>query len=52
MKNEEVGFPYQGAKEHYILDIENPELSKNMISILVELISVSKPRKKKSMDHT
>ena len=30
----ETGFPYDGAKEHYILDIENNELVEKVISIL------------------
>ena len=29
-----VGFPYDGAKEHYILDIENADLTKEVISRL------------------
>src|SRR5574344_545642 len=48
MENEEVGFPYQGAKEHYILDIENKELSSKVIPILVELTPIPKPKKKKN----
>lgn len=31
----EVGFPYDGAKEHYILDIENSLLTQEVIAILV-----------------
>lgn len=27
MKESKVGFPYDGAKEHYIVDIENDTLS-------------------------
>ena len=43
----EVGFPYKGAKEHYILDIENSELAKDIVSILEEITPIPKPRKKK-----
>ena len=48
MQNSEKGFPYNGAKEHYILDIENAEFSKHIISILEPVTSLPKPRKKKS----
>jgi len=47
MKNAEKGFPYKGAKEHYILDIGNAELSGRIIGILEPLTPVPKPRKKK-----
>lgn len=36
MKNEKKGFPYAGAKEHYILDIENEQLLNNVIPILIK----------------
>ncbi|MFA9464985.1 MAG: TfoX/Sxy family protein [Velocimicrobium sp.] len=44
MQNAEVGYPYQGAKEHYILDIDNIERSKEVISTLEEIIPISKPK--------
>lgn len=47
MQDAEVGYPYKGAKEHYILDIENAELCNNVIGILEEIIPIPKPRKKK-----
>ena len=47
MKDAEKGFPYNGAKEHYILDIENSELSKRIINILEPVTLLPKPRKKK-----
>lgn len=34
MSNAECGFPYSGAKEHYILDIENVELTTKALKIL------------------
>lgn len=46
MKEAEVGFPYEGAKEHYILDIDNTEWSKAVISILEKNTPVPKPKKK------
>lgn len=47
METAEVGIPYDGAKEHYILDIENPELVNVVIEKLGEVTPVPKPRKKK-----
>ena len=47
MQESEKGFPYNGAKEHYILDIENAAFSKTIINILEPVTPVPKPRKKK-----
>ncbi len=47
MKNADKGFPYEGAKEHYILDIENKKLAKEVIAILEPVTKVPPPRKKK-----
>ena len=46
MKGAETGIPYKGAKEHYILDIDNRDLCKEVIELLKEVIPVPKPRKK------
>lgn len=40
----EKGFPYDGAKEHYILDIENTELVKKVSEILEPITHI--PKKK------
>lgn len=42
------GCPYPGAKEHYILDIDNGELAKAVIETLLPVTAVPKPKKKKS----
>ena len=34
MQNAETGFPYPGAKPHYILDVENQEFSQRIIGLL------------------
>ena len=47
MQNASKGFPYDGAKEHYILDIDDSELAKKVISILEPSTAIPKPRKKK-----
>lgn len=48
MQNAETGHPYKGAKEHYILDIDDVVFCKNVITQLEEVTPVPKPRKKKS----
>lgn len=45
MANSEVGFPYDGAKECYILDIEDSVLVKKLIPILYETIPFPKSKK-------
>jgi len=47
MKNEATGNPYPSAKMHYILDIDNVELSKEIVKILESVTAVPKPRKKR-----
>lgn len=44
-ENCESGFPYDGAKEHFVLDIENKELSSKVLSTLEKVVPV--PKKKK-----
>ena len=48
MQNASCGVPYNGAKEHYILDIENAELAKQVIALLEPITPLPKPRKKKT----
>lgn len=48
MSSAEIGFPYDGAKEHYILDIDNSEFSNRIVGILEKVTPVPKPRKKKA----
>lgn len=47
MSQAERGTPYDGAKEHYILDMENAELVKETISILKAVTPLPKKRSKK-----
>ena len=47
MRDAETGFPYNGAKEHYILDIEAKELSVEVVNILEKITPLPKPKKKK-----
>ncbi|NLK95867.1 MAG: transcriptional regulator [Clostridiales bacterium] len=48
MVHAEVGIPYKNAKEHYILDIDNGMLSKEVIEILETVIPLPKPKVKKA----
>jgi TfoX/Sxy family transcriptional regulator of competence genes len=43
----EIGTPYAGAKEHYILDVDNVSLLKEVISITEPIIPFPKPKKAK-----
>ena len=42
----EKGFPYDGAKEHYILDIEDNEKAKAVAELIVKNTPLPKPKKK------
>lgn len=48
MKDAALGMPYDGAKEHYILDIDNGAWSREIISILEPVTPLPKPKKKKN----
>lgn len=48
MQLADVGYPYSGAKEHYVLDVDNSDFSKEVVSILEAVTPVSKPRKKRT----
>lgn len=41
----ETGIPYDGSKEHYILDIENAELIEKVIPVLESVTPLPKKRK-------
>lgn len=44
----ETGYPYDGAKEHFIIDTENAEFLGALLEILVPLLPVPKPKKPKN----
>lgn len=46
MKHAEKGFPYSGAKEHYILDIDDADFAKEIICILEPVTPLPKPKKR------
>lgn len=47
MATAEKGYPYSGAKEHYILDIEDREKTNEVIDILESITPMPKPKKQK-----
>ena len=46
MQNATKKLPYEGTKEHYVLDIEDTELSAKVITILESITPLPKPRKR------
>ena len=48
MKDADTGTPYTGAKPHYVLDIDNREISRTVIEKLEEVTPLPKPKKKKA----
>lgn len=42
-----IGIPYKGAKEHYILDLDNISLLEEVIVRLESITPIPKPRNKK-----
>jgi TfoX/Sxy family transcriptional regulator of competence genes len=47
MARAEKGFPYEGAKEHYILDIDDGDFSRKIAGMLEAVTAVPKKRAKK-----
>ena len=47
LKEADRGYPYEGAKEHYILDIENADLTEEVVKILKQVIPLPKKKVKK-----
>ena len=43
--------PYQGAKDHYVLDPDNRELLCQVAALAEPVIPVPKPKKKKTQPH-
>ncbi len=48
LKDADIGFPYRGAKAHYVLDIDDAALSNEVVRILEPITTVPKPKKKKA----
>ena len=43
----DCGYPYEGAKEHYILDVENQELTLRVVEVLKRVAQPPKHRNRK-----
>ena len=48
MANSACGCPYEGAKEHYILDIDDNDLARQVVAVLETVTPLPKPKKKKA----
>ena len=46
MQNKETGYPYKGAKEHYILDMDDSEFSKNIVAEIEQVTPIPKKKNK------
>jgi TfoX/Sxy family transcriptional regulator of competence genes len=47
MEDAETGFPYEGAKEHWVLNIDNSRFTAEAIAVLEPLTPLPKPKKPK-----
>lgn len=47
MEQAGCGLPYEGAKEHYVLDLENTALLERVLPVLEAATPLPKPRKKR-----
>lgn len=46
MADADSGYPYDGAKEHYVLDVENEDLTARVIDTLVAVTPAPKKKKR------
>lgn len=46
MEVADKGVPYKGANEHYVLDIDNREVSRDIVLKLESITPLPKPKKK------
>jgi TfoX/Sxy family transcriptional regulator of competence genes len=46
LENAETGFPYNGAKEHYIVDVENSELLSTIVKEIEKVTPIPKKKNK------
>ncbi|MDA3810626.1 MAG: transcriptional regulator [Spirochaetaceae bacterium] len=49
ISEENKGFPYNGSKEHYIVDFEDRELLNDVITALEKIIPIPVKKKKKGL---
>lgn len=48
MAGAETSLPYEGGKEHYLLDVENQELTQAVLAVLESITPPPKPKKRKA----
>lgn len=48
MSNAECGYPYDGAREHYVLDIEHRDHALQVVSILRDVLPYPKTRNRRN----
>jgi TfoX/Sxy family transcriptional regulator of competence genes len=46
MENVETGFPYEGAKEYYIVNVDDSEYLSNVVIVLEKNVPIPKKKKK------
>jgi TfoX/Sxy family transcriptional regulator of competence genes len=46
MENAETGFPYNGAKEHYVVNADDSERLSNVVMVLEKNVPMPKKKKK------
>ena len=46
LQDAECGIPYEGAKEHYILDVEDAQRTAEVVAVLERITPVPKKRKR------
>ena len=46
MKSAELGYPYKNAKEHYILDIDNSDFCKTIVTEIEKATPMPKKKNK------
>lgn len=47
----EIGIPYNGAKPHYILDVDDVDLAIDMVKLLEKILPMPKSKKKNILGH-
>jgi TfoX/Sxy family transcriptional regulator of competence genes len=48
LRDAAMGAPYQGAKEHYVLDIDDREKSREVVALLERVTPLPPPKKPKA----
>lgn len=48
MNESRIGYPFEGAKPHYILDIDDTELAVKVVTELEKVVPLPKPKKKQT----